>query len=529
MAQLAAGERDFASFVRDGIIEYLDVNEENSCEIAISEKDLNGPRGHKKTHMEIDPLTILGAVAGLIPYPHHNQSPRNTYQCAMGKQAMGAVATNWQNRFDTILYILNYTQRPLVKTRTLDLIGYEKLPAGHNATVAVMSYSGYDIEDALIVNKASLDRGFGRCMVFKKYSVPLKQYANSASDRAMPPQVHPQAPRRPPDQHKCLDADGIAGVGERLSNGDILVNKYSPINTVDEAGHDEGLSVKNMRRAPTVFKGPDGDANTYVDRVVLCANQANARMIKIRVRSSRRPELGDKFSSRHGQKGVIGRIVPQEDMPFSDLGICPDIIMNPHGFPSRMTVGKMIELLAGKAGALSGHFGDGSAFAGDTVDECAEHLVKHGYSYQGKDLLTSGLSGEPLKAYIFMGPIYYQKLKHMVMDKMHARARGPRQVLTRQPTEGRSRDGGLRLGEMERDCLIGYGASMLLNERLMTSSDGFNATVCEQCGLLASAQWCTGCRTAEHLRSISIPYACKLLFQELQSMNIVPRLQLSSQ
>jgi len=480
--------------------------------------------------MEIDPLSILGAVAGVIPYPHHNQSPRNTYQCAMGKQAMGGVAYNYQSRFDTILYILNYPQKPLVKTRTLDMIGYDKLPAGQAATVAVMSYSGYDIEDALIMNKNSLDRGFGRCMVFKKYSIPLKKYPNGTSDKAMPPpKPLPSAKRMSarPDQNKNLEDDGIAGVGSRLSNGDILVNKHTPLNTRDEIDAPESLPDSQYRRTPVTFKGPEGHANTYVDRVMVSGNETNPHLVKIRVRSTRYPELGDKFSSRHGQKGVIGRIIPQEDLPFSDKGICPDIIMNPHGFPSRMTVGKMIELLSGKAGALCGHQGDGSAFAGDKVEDCARNLVKHGYNYLGKDILTSGLTGEPLKAYVFMGPIYYQKLKHMVMDKMHARARGPRVVMTRQPTEGRSRDGGLRLGEMERDCLIGYGASALLNERLMTSSDGFACTVCEQCGLIASPDWCTTCRSRVNLRSLSMPYACKLLFQELQSMNIVCRLQFS--
>jgi len=509
------------------------VNEENSCELAISEKDLNGPGGAAKTHMEIDPLTILGAVAGLIPYPHHNQSPRNTYQCAMGKQAMGVIANNYQDRIDTILYLLHYPQRPLVKTRTLDLIGFAKLPAGHNATVAVMSYSGYDIEDALNMNRASLDRGFGRCSVFKKYLVPLKKHANGASDVCLPPPS--AAPKRPGAsvrlssynaQFKVISEDGICGVGERLTNGDFLVNKHAPKNTTGFT-HDDS-SPDAYKPTPVVFKGPPHE-NTFVDRVMITGNKTNDKFIKVRVRSTRRPELGDKFSSRHGQKGVIGCIVPQEDMPFSDKGICPDIIMNPHGFPSRMTVGKMIELLAGKAGVLSGHFGDGTAFAGDSVASCATHLVKAGYSYLGKDMLTSGLTGEPLKSYVFMGPIYYQKLKHMVMDKMHARARGPRSVLTRQPTEGRSRDGGLRLGEMERDCLIGYGASMLLNERLMLSADVFPVSVCEKCGLLSDKHGCTYCKSANNLREINIPYACKLLMQELQSMNIVPRLKLEDQ
>lgn len=249
------------------------------------------------------------------------------------------------------------------------------------------------------------------------------------------------------------------------------------------------------------------------------------------IRQTRRPEVGDKFSSRHGQKGVCGIIVNQEDMPFSETGVCPDLIMNPHGFPSRMTVGKMIELVTGKAGVFEGRQGYGTAFGeefgnADKVQVSCETLVRHGYSYVGKDIMTSGITGEALQSYIFAGPVFYQKLKHMVMDKMHARSRGPRAVLTRQPTEGRSRDGGLRLGEMERDCLIGYGASNLVMERLMISSDAFTANVCEGCGMLGYDGWCQGCRSGDKMSNIKLPYACKLLFQELQSMNIATRLQL---
>jgi len=538
MHELRGGRRSWNDFVREGIVEYLDVNEENSAEIAISEADLQGPRGHVYSHLEIDPFTILGVCAGLIPYPHHNQSPRNTYQCAMGKQAMGTIAQNQADRIDTILHLLVYPHKPLVKTRTIDLINFQQLPAGHNATVAVMSYSGYDIEDALILNSASLDRGMGRCLVLKKFTCALKKFPNGSSERTMPPPDAARAAegaaakqRSVQFQRYCvLEEDGICGVGMRLSHGDILVNKHTPTNTRDDLhGQDpNSLPPSAYRSSALSYKGPLEHADTYVDRVMISGNRNDTHLIKVRVRSTRRPELGDKFSSRHGQKGVIGRIVAQEDLPFTDLGVCPDIIMNPHGFPSRMTVGKMIELIAGKAALLDGKLRYGTAFGGDSVGSCSEVLVKHGFHYLGKDFMTSGITGEPLSAYIFCGPIYYQKLKHMVIDKMHARARGPRQVMTRQPTEGRSREGGLRLGEMERDCLIGYGASMLLNERLMTSSDGFKVQVCEQCGLIAHPTWCQHCRTKEHLRQLEIPYASKLLFQELQAMNIVPRLKLES-
>jgi DNA-directed RNA polymerase III subunit RPC2 len=265
-----------------------------------------------------------------------------------------------------------------------------------------------------------------------------------------------------------------------------------------------------------------------VDKVLLTSNENDHFMIKINIRSTRRPELGDKFSSRHGQKGVCGLIVPQEDMPFNDLGMCPDLIMNPHGFPSRMTVGKMIELIGGKAAVLDGKFRYGTAFGGDKVVDIGNTLISHGFSYCGKDMLTSGITGEPLSAYIYMGPVFYQKLKHMVLDKMHARARGPRAVLTRQPTEGRARDGGLRLGEMERDCVVGYGASNLLIERLLLSSDAFPVEICNDCGQIGYDSYCHYCKNRTQMSLVRLPYGCKLLFQELQAMNIMTRLKVQS-
>ena len=305
-----------------------------------------------------------------------------------------------------------------------------------------------------------------------------------------------------------------------------------PLNPLESSGGTAGGAGSNAnsnprqqdyRETPTVYKGP---IPSYVEKVMVSSNADEMYLIKMLLRQTRRPELGDKFSSRHGQKGVTGLIVQQEDMPFNDSGICPDMIMNPHGFPSRMTVGKLMELLGGKAGVLEGKFHYGTAFGGSKVEDICDELVKNGYNYQGKDILTSGITGEPLEAYIYHGPVYYQKLKHMVVDKMHGRARGPRALLTRQPTEGRSREGGLRLGEMERDCLIAYGASMLLVERLMISSDAFDVDVCNKCGLLGYKGWCHNCQSSSSVSSIQIPYACKLLFQELQAMNIVPRLKL---
>lgn len=314
-----------------------------------------------------------------------------------------------------------------------------------------MSYSGYDIEDALILNKASIDRGYGRCTVHKKQVVSLKRYTNQSYDKVMGPMLDATT-KAPIWRHEILDMDGIAMPGERVDNKQVIVNKHSPVVTEAMAGSDPTQQKSKMttnkvefKETPLSYRNP---VDAMIEKVMISSNNDDAFLIKLLMRQTRRPEIGDKFSSRHGQKGVTGLIVNQENMPFSERGICPDIIMNPHGYPSRMTVGKLKELLGGKAGVLEGKFHYGTAFGGNTIEEMSELLVKHDFSYLGKDYVTSGITGEPMRAYIYFGPIFYQKLKHMVQDKMHARARGPRAVLTRQPTEGRSKDGGLRLGEM---------------------------------------------------------------------------------
>ncbi|KAL1547602.1 DNA-directed RNA polymerase III subunit 2 [Salvia divinorum] len=531
MKELRDGVRNFQSFLKEGLIEYLDVNEENNALIALYEENAR----EETTHIEIEPFTILGVIAGLIPYPHHNQSPRNTYQCAMGKQAMGNIAYNQLCRFDSLIYLLVYPQRPLLTTRTIELVSYDKLGAGQNASVAVMSYSGYDIEDAIVMNKSSLDRGFGRCILMKKLVAINQKYPNGTSDRI----IRPQRDGYDAEQTQILDDDGIASPGEIIRPRDIYINKQSPIDTKSRGSAINTVKLKDSqyKSSKQTYKGTEGDT-AVVDRVALCTDKDSNLCIKYMIRSTRRPEVGDKFSSRHGQKGVCGTIVQQEDFPFSERGVCPDLIMNPHGFPSRMTVGKMIELLGSKAGVSCGRFHYGSAFGepsghADKVETISETLVKHGFSYNGKDFLYSGITGEPLQAYIFMGPIYYQKLKHMVLDKMHARGNGPRVMITRQPTEGKSKNGGLRVGEMERDCLIAYGASMLIHERLMLSSDPFEVQVCRKCGLMGyyseklKTGICSMCKNGENISTMKMPYACKLLFQELQSMNIVPRLKLT--
>jgi len=418
-----------------------------------------------------------------------------------------------------------YPQQPMVKTRTIELIKYDKLPAGQNATVAVMSYSGYDIEDALVLNKASCDRGFGRCQVFRKYSTQLRKYPNRSADRIGDRQMDEKNPGKPIAKHAILSPDGMAMVGEHIKSGEVYLNKEVPLNT-SSTGIGSDYGTNEHKPAPMSYRVADP---AIIDKIMISQTENESMVIKVQSRQTRRPELGDKFSSRHGQKGVVGIIVNQEDMPFADSGVCPDIIMNPHGFPSRMTVGKMLELLSGKAGVLNGTLEYGTAFGGSNVDVMGQILIDKGFSYSGKDFVTSGITGESLPAYIFFGPIYYQKLKHMVQDKMHSRSRGPRAILTRQPTEGRSRDGGLRLGEMERDCLIAYGASQLLLERLMLSSDAHQVDICENCGLMGYQGWCQTCKSTKGVTRMTMPYAAKLLVQELLSMNVLVRLKLEDE
>ncbi|CAK5076774.1 unnamed protein product [Meloidogyne enterolobii] len=427
------------------------------------------------------------------------------------------------------MYLLVYPHKPLVKTKTLELSNFEKLPAGQNAIVAVMSFSGYDIEDALVLNKASLDRGFGRCMVYRFAKGNARKYPNQTYDKFMGPSLDAVS-RKPIFRHSVLDNEGIVFTGAKVMPRQVLINKYMPVvqsDTIPTAG---ATGFNHNFETKDVSIQYRGSMNAVIERVLLTCNEEEQYLVKVLIAQCRRPELGDKFSSRHGQKGVCGLISPQQDMPFDQNGTVPDLIMNPHGYPSRMTVGKLMELLSGK-NALMGeprqwrlHYG--TAFGGDDVKSVSQNLANFGYNFLGKDMLTSGITGQQMSAYIYFGPIYYQKLKHMVIDKMHARSKGPRAVLTRQPTEGRAREGGLRLGEMERDCLIAYGSSMLLTERLMVSSDQFAVEVCTECGLMGYDGWCQYCKkSSASMAKIKIPYACKLLFQELQSMNIVPRLQ----
>ncbi|CAG8548150.1 7523_t:CDS:10 [Ambispora gerdemannii] len=540
--------------ISNGVIELIDAEEEETIMICMTPEDLAESRRyhegipieeerpkerdiaarvksnsatytHTWTHCEIHPSMILGICASIIPFPDHNQSPRNTYQSAMGKQAMGIYVTNYQLRMDTLANILYYPQKPLVTTRAMEFLRFRELPAGQNAIVAILCYSGYNQEDSVIMNQSSIDRGLFRSMFYRSYMDQEKKVGMLTIEEFEKP-TKESTLRLKHGTYEKLEDDGLVAPGTRVSGDDIIIGKVTPIppDTM-ELGQRQNTHTK--RDASTPLRSTE---TGIVDQVMVTTNQEGMKFVKVRVRSTRIPQMGDKFASRHGQKGTIGITYRQEDMPFTAEGITPDLIINPHAIPSRMTIGHLVECLLGKVSTLTGSEGDATPFTEVTVEAISASLRSQGYQSRGFEVMYNGHTGRKLAAQVFLGPTYYQRLKHMVDDKIHSRARGPVQILTRQPVEGRSRDGGLRFGEMERDCMISHGTAMFLKERLFDASDAYRVHVCDICGLMAIANLkkntfeCKACKNTTQISQIHIPYACKLLFQELMAMNISPRL-----
>jgi DNA-directed RNA polymerase II subunit RPB2 len=529
LANLQSGEYNWdhlltSSKLDEAVLEYIDPEEQSWSMIATKPKDLiNSENCLKKfTHCEIHPSTMFGVLASCIPFPEHNQSPRNTYQCAQGKQAMGVYVTNYENRMDKTAYILNYPMRPLVETRIMDLINLNKIPSGSQLIVAIMTHTGYNQEDSLLVNKGSIDRGMALVTVYHTEKDEDKQKINGDEEIRCKPDPTKTKGLKMGNYNK-VNSKGVIPENTLVENRDMIITKIVPI----KENRNDHTKVIKFEDQSKIYKTNE---ETYIDKNYIDRNGEGYNFAKVRLRTVRKPVIGDKFSSRHGQKGTVGNIIPEEDMPYTADGLRPDIIINPHAIPSRMTIGQLKETVLGKVLVELGLFGDGTAFGDFDVKDICDLLLNAGYEAHGNELLYNGLTGEQVECSVFMGPVFYQRLKHMVNDKAHSRSIGPMVNLTRQPAEGRSRDGGLRFGEMERDCMVSHGAARFTRGRMYDASDKYQVYACKKCGLIASyndkmhVHLCHTCGNRSDFAYIEIPYACKLLFQELNTMNIAPRL-----
>ena len=507
----------------ESIVEYIDPLEQNYSLIAMKPINLheNTKNLFKYTHCEIHPSTIFGILASCIPFPEHNQSPRNTYQCAMGKQAMGVYVTNYINRMDKTAYVLSYPGRPLVDTRIMNMIELNNIPSGCMVVVAIMTHSGYNQEDSILFNQGSVDRGLFQASIFHTEKDEDKKVHGDEEIRCKPDPSKTKSIKF--GNYDKINSKGIVPENTLVENRDVIIAKMIPI----KENKNDNTKIIKYEDQSRVYRTNE---ETYIDKNFIDRNGDGYNFCKVRLRNLRKPVIGDKFSSRHGQKGTIGNIIPEEDMPFTSEGLKPDIIINPHAIPSRMTIAQLKETLLGKVLLQLGLFGDGTSFGEFDIKDICTELSNNNYESHGNELLYDGLTGSQIETSIFIGPCFYQRLKHMVADKQHSRSIGPMVNLTRQPAEGRSRDGGLRFGEMERDATISHGAANFTKERVYDASDKFQVFTCNLCGMIVSyndtmhIHECKTCKNTINFSKVNIPYSCKLLFQELITMNIAPRI-----
>jgi DNA-directed RNA polymerase subunit B len=518
LIKLENGELDWKDLIKKGLIEYLDASEEENSLVALYENELT----EKHTHLEIDTIDLFGVITSLVPYGNHDQSSRLNRGSKTQKQALGLYAANYLCRLDTDVSILQYPQKPIVRSFVYDIL--DTYPAGQNLVVAIMTYKGYNMEDALIFNKGSLDRGVGRSFYFRPYSTTEMNYAGGLKDEISLVEKDTSG-YKIETSYKFLEKDGIIYPEAEVGEGNVLIGKTSPPKFLSEVRE---ISVKAKKEASISMRQEE---KGVIESVFVTEDSEGNKIVHVKTRDQRIPELGDKFATSHGQKGVIGMIIPEEDVPFTTNGIKPDVLFNPHGLPSRMTVGYLLELLAGKVGCLKGEIVDGTPFSGESKKELETQLNDLGFRYDGKETMYNGITGKMMEAKIFVGNLYYLKLKYMVGNKIHGRASGKIALLTRQPIEGRSRGGALRLGEMEQQALVAHGASLLLKERY--DSDKVVLPICTKCGTtgiddnLRNKVICPICNN-EEIEYIEVSYAFKLLLEELQGMHIKTSFELKN-
>lgn len=509
----------------NNLVEYIDPGETESAYIAMFPDDVLR-KSDSYTHAEIHPSTALGTLASNIPFPDHNQSPRNSYQAAMGKQAMGMYALNFRDRFDALAHLLCYPQIPFVSPFMSRFYGAQAMPSGQNIVVAICTYTGYNQEDSIMINRGALDRGLFRSIFYRTYKdEERKNQSSGEEERFVRPDASMTKQMKNANYSK-LDESGFVPENTYVDADDILIGKYVPLRVPT------GMVIPaGAKRFRDVSRTMRNNETGWVDRIFKNRNGEGYSFAKVRVRQDRIPEIGDKFSSRHGQKGTCGMILDPEDMPTTASGLVPDIIINPHCIPSRMTIAQLMETLLGKMGRELGCLGDGSPFNNVTLEGLTKIMRDDlGLEPTGNEVLYNGYTGRQMETSIFMGPCFYQRLRHCSADKMHSRSSGPLVMLTRQPAEGRAREGGLRFGEMERDCVVAHGITEFTKERFMECSDLFRCWSCQDCGLIAVVNpkegiWnCKGCGNSTKFSAIEIPYAYKLLLQELETMCISSRI-----
>ncbi|MBI2125132.1 DNA-directed RNA polymerase subunit B [Candidatus Woesearchaeota archaeon] len=524
LKQLEESEITWHDLIRQGVIEYLDAAEEENALVAYAEEELTP----EHTHLEITPGSISGITASLVPFGNYNQSSRLIIGSKNQKQALGFYAANYHLRMDMDSNLLHYPQYPIVKTKIHDITEYDQHPSGQNMIVAVMSFDGYNMEDGVILGKASVERGLARSTYFRPVEAQELRYSGGLIDEISTPDKDVKGYRSEHD-YRFLEGDGIVYPEAKVTEGDVVIGRTSPprfLSSMDEYN----LAAATRRESSVSLKhGDEGVA----DFVVVTENEEGNKLVQVRLRDQRIPEIGDKFTSRHGQKGVTGILVPPEDLPFSESGITPDLIFTPHGVSSRMTVSHLIELIGGKVGALAGRYVEGTLFEAEKEEDLRRELLSLGFKEDGTEVFYDGRTGKQMLARIFVGNMYYLRLRHMVANKMQARARGPIQLLTRQPTEGKAKEGGLRLGEMEKDTFIAHGASLLLKERF--DSDKIVIPICEKSGLMGYYDARKGGRAISpiygenaEMSNIEVSYAFKLLLDEIRTLGIYPKLHLKS-